>query len=276
MHDKKMWWPLLRGLPSLVEASPAAEAPYIPHHERAGGRIGKRVLPFRVRLVRTYDHLRRAVEVRRDAYARHLPTLAQILKEAEDSDCTANSVVFLAESKETGEAIGTMRIATNIGAPVEFETALSLPPQYRDTTIAHVARLGVRNGPDATLVKLALFKALHRYCLALQVEWIMVGAHPPIDRLYKQLGFVDVFDGERLVSLPSASTYDVRVMAFGVDAAERDWREHQHPLYDFMINEYCPDIEIFNSVSSMWARPRQTEIETVTLNNLPARAKALQ
>lgn len=271
-----MWWPLLRGLPSLVADSVTAEEPRDPEHAQGSGRLGKRILPFRVRLVRTYDHLRRAVEVRRDAYARHLPTLAQILEDAENSDCTANSVVFLAESKETGEAVGTMRIATNIGAPVEFETALTLPPQFRDTTIAHVARLGVRNGRDATLVKLALFKALHRYCLALQVEWMMVGAHPPIDRLYTQLGFVDVFDGAPLVTIPSAPAYEVRVMAFSVDAAERDWREHRHPLYDFMINEYCPDIEIFNSVSSMWARPRQAEVDNSAFQSSSTPAKAIQ
>lgn len=262
--DKKMWWPLLRGVPTvtgLPDLTDVASSGAI----KVGRRATQRSLPFRIRLVRTYEHLVRAVQVRRDAYARHLPALADILAEAERSDCTANSVVLLAESKADGEAIGTMRIATNLDAPIEFEAALDLPACFRGTTIAQVARLGVRNCTDAALVKLALFKALHRYCLALQIEWMMVGAHPPLDRLYQQLRFIDVFNPEDRFRIPSAPAYDVRVMAFAVESAERTWREADHPLYDFMFAEYCPDIEIFNSVSSMWARPRRTEQEPTAL-----------
>jgi hypothetical protein len=45
-------------------------------------------------------------------------------------------------------------------------------------------------------------------------------------------------------------------MALETISCEREWRRIRHPLYDFMFNEYTPDIEIFNSVSGVWARPR--------------------
>jgi len=47
-----------------------------------------------------------------------------------------------------------------------------------------------------------------------------------------------------------------RILAFEVFTAERRWHQLSHPLYVFMGQRFHPDIEIFSSVSNMWARPR--------------------
>ena len=166
-------------------------------------------------------------------------------------------MVLLATGKTDGVPLGTMRIHTNTGKLVEFERELELPEKYLGRTIAHVTRLAVSNGSLSGLVKLGLFKALHRYCLALQIDWMMVAGKPPIDRQYVRLGFDDVFGKDVLVSITSSGGIPVRVMAFELATAEQRWREGRHPLYDFMVQEYHPDIEIFQSVSSMWAQPRR-------------------
>jgi hypothetical protein len=46
-------------------------------------------------------------------------------------------------------------------------------------------------------------------------------------------------------------------MAFEVISGERRWHEAKHPLYKFMCDDYHPDIEVFSSVSGMWAKPRR-------------------
>jgi hypothetical protein len=218
----------------------------------------KRVdLPFTVRIVRTDEQLERAVRIRAEAYGRHIPTLGEILEVPEIVDRDPNAIVFLAEAKNDGEALGTIRIETNFSAPIRLETSVDLPDVFRGRPLAGVSRLAVKAGSRGRLVKLALFKALHRYCLAKQVEWILIGARPPLDQTYVDLGFVDVFSDGQLRPLATAAGVHHRILCFEVFTAERRWHGLSHPLYLFMGQRFHPDIEIFSSVNNMWARPRE-------------------
>lgn len=220
--------------------------------------LPKRVdLPFTVRIVRTDQQLERAVQIRAEAYSRHLPTLGGLLEAPEQVDRDPNSIIFLAEAKNDGTALGTIRVQTNFAAPIPLEISIDLPERFRGRTLAGVSRLAVKAGPRGRLVKLALFKALHRYCLAKQVEWILIGARPPLDQTYLDLGFVDVFDDAELRPLATAAGVPHRILCFEVFTAERRWFSLSHPLYLFMGQRFHPDIEIFASVNNMWARPRE-------------------
>lgn len=219
--------------------------------------LPKRVdLPFTVRIVRTNEQLSRAVQIRAEAYSRHLPTLGEILESPENVDRDPNSIIFLAEAKSDGTSLGTIRIQTNFSAPISLESSIDLPSKFRGRPLAGVSRLAVKAGPRGRLVKLALFKALHRYCLAKQVEWILIGARPPLDQTYLDLGFTDVFDDQNLRPLSTAAGVPHRILCFEVFTAERRWFELSHPLYLFMGQRFHADIEIFASVNNMWAQPR--------------------
>ncbi len=213
-------------------------------------------LPFKVRIVRTEDHLSKAVQIRAESYGRHHPEVAELLRSPEEADRSPFALVLLAESKLSGDALGTLRIETNTRGPLSIEGLLPPHSPYSGRTIAFVTRLGIRANPDAALVKLALFKALHRYCLACQIDWIVVTARPPMDRQYLRLGFEDVYDEKTLVPIPWSENIPMRIMALETISCEREWKRDGHPLYSFMINDYTPDIEIFNSVSGIWGRPR--------------------
>lgn len=213
-------------------------------------------LPFTVRLVRTHDQLARAVNVRAAAYAKRLPSIACTLGNAEREDDEPGSIVLLAESKETQAPVGTLRIHTNLHGPTEFERELTLPREFEGHSIAHVSRLGVISRRFGGQVKLALFKALYRYCLARQIEWILVTGIPPRDRDYVSLKFTDVFPDGRMVTLPSSMGIPARLLAFNVRTAEQRWREAGHQLYDFMCNQIHDDIRIFDSVSGAWSNNR--------------------
>ncbi|MFP5407486.1 MAG: hypothetical protein ACLGHY_14505, partial [Gammaproteobacteria bacterium] len=189
--------------------------------DRAGDRppetgidLGSRAvsLHFTVRLARTPEQLKKAVAVRSTVYAKRLPTLARVLAEAEHEDLIRDSIVLLAQSKETQAPIGTMRIVSNRHAPIEFEKEIELPARFRGKTIAQVSRLGVTGGRQGAQVKIALFKALYRYCLATQIEWIMATGIPPRDRDYVNLQFEDVFPGLGLIPLPSSMGIPARLM----------------------------------------------------------------
>jgi hypothetical protein len=223
-------------------------------------------LPFRVRTVRNDRQLSQAVRIRSEAYARHVPTLGDVLAAPEEVDKDVDSIVFLAEGKTDGEPLGTIRIQTNFASPLPIEASIDLPSMFKDRPLAGVSRLGVKAGVRGRLVKLALFKAMHRYCLAKQVEWVLIGARPPLEQDYLNLGFVDVFDDKALRPLKSARGLPHRILAFEVLTAERRWFEANHPLYVFMFRRFHPDIEIFASVSNMWSRPRSRP--TIELSEL--------
>lgn len=215
-------------------------------------------LPIRVRVVRTENQLKKAIKVRADAYGRHTPEFAAALRVIEHEDKERSSLVLLSESKITGEAVGTLRIHTNFDGPTYLERVLRLPDFLRGAGIAYVTRLAVASGPNGSSVKLALFKALYRYCLATQISWIMAVAREPVDRDLARLGFQDILPvGEKMRRPADFGDVDVRPLYFNVLEAEYRWRSTKHPLYDFMIRKVHPDIEIFASVSSAWSTPRQ-------------------
>lgn len=213
-------------------------------------------LPFTVRIVRTEEHLSKAVSVRAKTYGRHHPEVAETLSNAEVADRAPFSLVLLAESKANETALGTLRIETNSRDRLPVESLLPEDGFFAGKTIAFVTRLGVSNHPESSLAKLALFKALHRYCLACQIDWIVVTARPPMDRQYNRLGFIDVYSDKRLVPINWSGNIPMRIMALETFSCERKWKEINHPLYKFMFLDYCPDIAIFQSVSGIWSTPR--------------------
>lgn len=213
-------------------------------------------LPFSVRIVRTEEHLSKAVEVRSLSYGRHFPEIGEKFRTAESEDRAAFALILLAESKIDGEALGTLRIETNVQGTLPVETLLPNTSKLLRKPIAFVTRLGVRNGALAGLVKLTLFKALHRYCLASQIDWLAVVARPPLDRQYVKLGFEDVYSSQTLISIPWADGVPMRLLALETISCEREWRLKKNPLYKFMFEDYCPDITVFSSVTGVWSKPR--------------------
>lgn len=214
-------------------------------------------LPFRVRIVRNEEQLSKAVRIRAEAYERHWPNLYLQLQTPEEQDRNPNSLIFLAERKETAEPVGTMRVDTNLVSALPITDDIALPSDISTRTIAYVTRLGVKQGSMGSLVKLALFKSLHRYCLAKQLHWMLVGIRPPGDRDYVRLGFTDIFDPNQLIPITSSGGIPVRLLSFEVMTAERRWHNNKNPLYKFMFQDFHPDIEIFSSVNGMWSHPRR-------------------
>jgi len=225
-------------------------------------RSAKRIdLPFKIRIVRNNEQLSQAVLIRSEAYLRHVPTLGQTLAAPEAVDRDVDAIVLLAEAKSDGAPLGTIRIQTNFASPLSIQESVELPEYLQGRPLAGVSRLGVKSGPRGRIVKLALFKAMHRYCLAKQVEWLLIGARPPLDKDYINLGFTDVFEDGEPRALQSAKGIPHRILAFGALTAERRWFEASHPLYVFMFQRFHPDIEIFASVNNMWGQPRTSRLK---------------
>lgn len=226
--------------------------------DTAGTSKSTELLPFRITLARTEAQLRRAVSVRASAFGRKSLELATALGEPEPADRSADSVVIIAEDKVTGDPIGTMRIASNLQRPMDIEAYDDLPDALVGRRIARAERLGVTTRRNASLVKVALFKALHRYCLALQIEWIVVQVTPPRDKDYRALGFFEILPDVNFESFILPGTRQI-CLALNAESAERRFHAVDHMLYRFMFATWHPDIDVFSSVRGEWARPREDD-----------------
>ncbi len=214
-------------------------------------------LPFSVRVVRSDDALQKAVAIRQAAYARHLPTFAAKLGAPEPNDRDEDSLVLLAESRLDGSPVGTMRIQTNRLRDLPIAHSVELPAWLKGKSMAEATRLGVAPGGPGRVVKVVLCKAFYLYCLAENIEWMVVAARPPLDRPYEAALFHDVYPGE-LIPLRHASNIPHRVLAFEVGTAAERWAEASHPLSKFMVQTWHPDIDLSGANFSSLGYPARS------------------
>ncbi|RZI84756.1 MAG: hypothetical protein EOP38_07850 [Rubrivivax sp.] len=229
----------------------------IPGDEELGGQAGMDSLPFVMKLVRTEKQLQKVCELRSVAYGHHLPHLAAPLRIPDPLDRAPGTVVFLAEDKLTGEAIGTARLQSNTHQPLLLEASVDIPGELKRQALTEITRFSVRPGYNQFSTRQALIKACYLYCCAMQLPTILIGARRPLDRIYESLGYVDLFGDGRKIPLKHAGGIEHRVLKFDVYGAERNWHAQQHPLYQFMFRTHHPDIQVFSTISAGWSRPRR-------------------
>jgi hypothetical protein len=201
-------------------------------------------LPFTLKIVRTQAELNKAVLIRQAAYDRHLPGFAKSLVKPEAADFEKGTVVLLAESKEDGSPVGTMRIQTNAYKPLCLEQSINLPQWLKELPMAEATRLGVTNQAGGRLVTTALFKAFYMYCQQIGVEWMVIAGRAPVDRMYQRMLFEDVVPGQGFVPLVHANNLPHRVMSFNVKTAFEKWSAVNHPLLNFAALTHHPDITL--------------------------------
>lgn len=201
-------------------------------------------LGFALRPVASHDDLLDACAVRAQAYGHHLPEMGPRLAQPDALDQADGTTVFVCRDKVSGQATGTMRIQTSHPGPLMMEQSVTLPAWLAVAPRAEITRLAVSVGADP-LTKLCLMKASYLFCMAQQVQWMVIGArNDALIRNYRRLGFLDALGRDELVPLGHTGGLMHRILAFDVASAERTWSAARHPLYGFMVQTAHPDLEI--------------------------------
>ena len=216
-------------------------------------RLTEERLPFTVKVVRSDDALRKAVTIRHAAYARHVPEFAAKLGSPEPNDRDPDSVVLLAESRLDGTPLGTMRIQTNRFSDLAIAQSVELPAWLANKSMAEATRLGVALGKTGRVVKTTLFKSFFLYCQEANIDWMVISARPPLDRMYEALMFEDLFPGQ-IIPMRHCNNIPHRALAFEVGTAEERWAEAHHPLYKFVFQTRHSDIDLSDADFSSWDR----------------------
>jgi hypothetical protein len=215
-------------------------------------------LPFTVKLVRNDQDLRKAVQIRHEAYNRHMPSFADKLKLPEATDVQNDVIVLLAESKLDGSPLGTMRLQTNRERPLNLEQSVELPEWLTKRTLGEATRLGVSEGTSGRMVTAAIFKAGFHYCLQAGIEWIVVAARSPIDRQYDRLMFEDVYPGMGFIPMRHGNNMPHRLMSVEISQLEPRWRAANHPMHKFFFRTFHEDLlvapDLFSGTSRLFAQ----------------------
>jgi hypothetical protein len=225
---------------SPVERSGLGPRP--PWNVTPGADVTEERLPFTLRQVSDANDLRRAVDLRHRAYARHLPGFADALRVPETDDTEEGVVVLIAESKLDGSTLGTVRIQTNLVNPLNMEASIDLPAWLNGKSIAEVRRLAVAPGTSGRLVKMVLLKAVYQYCAQNNLEWILVAARRPLDMTYEKLTLEDILDGRTFIPLPREKNVPHRVLGLETQAFHERLVAAKHPLLNFFFYTRHPDI----------------------------------
>lgn len=216
---------------------------------RMPARLAAPGLAFRVRVVTSEAQLLRVQALRQAAYGRHLPDQAAAFGSADPQDRLPGTIIFYAEDKTTGQLVGSARIQSNRYLPLQIEGSVELPPAQRGRLLAEITRLCVMPGYDHP-VRLALLKAVHLYCIAMQIGGVVAGSRRSLLRTYESLGFADLFGDERLCPLKHAGGLPHRVLFRDTLAADAQVRERRPQDYDFVFREFHPDIEVFDALAA--------------------------
>jgi hypothetical protein len=201
------------------------------------------ILPFRVEIV-SRRQLHEVAKLRAATYGKHLPDLAASLSEPEPADYSRGCEVFVARSKLDNGLLGTLRTHANVYNPLPLQASIELPERFRGTRMVETTRLCVKGGLAASTVRNALFKAMHRYCLDQNVDWMVVAARRHVDRIHDSLLFEDVKEAGVYYPMSHAGGVPHRVLSFSPGGAEQLWRNNQHPLYDFIFETHHPDLDL--------------------------------
>ena len=201
-------------------------------------------LPFTIRIAKSEADIRKAVAIRYTAYGRHIPELADILRDPEDCDFDPTTTVFLAESKFDGLPIGSMRIQSNLGRKLSVEHSVALPSWLDGQLMVEATRLGVTNPDRGSLVKTLLFKAVLAYCRNTGVDRIVITSRQPLVKMYEGFTFKDLLPELGYIPMAHVGNLPHRVMAIEVPGVEIKWQKTSHPLHQLFFATQHPDIDI--------------------------------
>jgi hypothetical protein len=212
--------------------------------------------------------------VRHSAFRRHAhPFSAETEALVDDIDEGADTVVFMARCKQTGEALGSARVTECNDISVLLSAEERIPEMYHDRDALLFSRLAVVSGARGRLVRAAIGKAAFLYSIARQSELTFAFVAPPRERLYYRDGFKNMMPNDILCNFRANSGISSRILFIDNWKYEKLLSEINRPLHSFIFSDRHPDILVFESISgSTRVRRRsdvQSRVSTLPFQQLP-------
>ena len=210
--------------------------------------------PIVVRVVRTEDQLAKALEFRKQRY--EAVGLNMLVQTRDPMDYDEHSTVLLAENRESGDPMATIRIESGLSDTFYPTDNFEIPKRIARESSAYLTRLAGATNSDGQLAARLVLKAAYRYCIAVEIQWLLAFALRPMHRRYYSLGFDPMPESPDPIPWPADPEQTGRLVVCDLFDVERKWRETDHYNYPFFFGQRSPEIEIFSSLRPAWHAPR--------------------
>jgi hypothetical protein len=215
-------------------------------------------LPFTIHISRSADTLARSIATRRRAFDRH----EHPVKNSEHFQKQLRSesgVLISAESKSSGECLGSLKVESNQVQKFYFEKEVRTPDLEAGTVSLCASRISVADGREGFIVRTALCKALYLYAHAMQANYVYAFVDEVRFRLYTQLGFEAAFSSNPYLELECHDFVPLKLIRSMVNPSVEEMKKVSSRLQTFFLDTYHPDIKIFSSVGSLSDIRRKTD-----------------
>ena len=159
--------------------------------------------------------------------------------------------MLLCEDKRSGAPVGTMRLQTSFGGPLQIERSVAMPAEVLACSRVELTRFAVAQGADP-LVKLALMKAAFLHSRTAGVQLMLLGARSPaLVRLYQRLQCRELFGPGDRFPLQHAGGVAHQVLINDLRTVEQRWRADGHAWLAFMLETSHPDIDLADALPAL-------------------------
>jgi hypothetical protein len=219
-----------------------------------------KILPFSVLMARDRGTSARLLATRQRAFERHdhpVKTSTHFINQLKQD----SGILISAESKLSGECLGSIRIDSNFTERFYFENEVTTSDLEERSPSICASRLSVTKGPEGGLARMALCKALYLYSHAMQAKYVYCFVDQTRFRLYRNLGFEAVFDGNPNLILECHNGIPTKLIRSEVNSLEIKLAELSPIMKAFFFEMHHPDIRIFSSVASLHQVRRRGDLE---------------
>jgi hypothetical protein len=217
--------------------------------------------PFRVRLARTPQDVKRVIGLRPGKYAKRAPEYLDLLQGAEEEDMTPESIIVFAEDVNDRNVLGTLRLQFNLAQPLKEQGIAAISEFIPNGRLMGISRLTIVSTESRSEIKFALFKAATKLCQALQANWMIVTALPPMDvQFVSVMAFKSLLPPGTVFSEPGSPDRKFNLLGLDVSRVSEIWGAHDPELRTYMLEEYSPEIDVFSSLSGIGNRSRKADL----------------
>lgn len=201
------------------------------------------LLPIQVRIATCDEDFEGLCRVRSAAYGRHRYTdgVSENLSVIDDND--RNSVLLIAEEKETGSIIGTIRVNSSLRGKVSILPSMGIS-ELGGASFVYLDRFATAKHPLAEVAALALIKAEWFHCYHEGVIWVIAAALPALRLRYQAVGLRPLNGPDTTFEVPQLHALKYTAMGERLRGLQANLLSHSPALCPFFLEQYHPDILI--------------------------------
>lgn len=179
-------------------------------------------------------------DVRWEGYRKYFDHPEQVV---DQYDRQANATVLLAHDGR-GDLLGTMRLLDSRLGKTEVERFLPVHQVLAANRQPYVeaTRFSVPHHPLSTAAKIALQKTYYLYCIANQINTMLIWVRMAAAREYRSFNFQDIGEAGAFQH-PLLGGLEHHTLVADLEEIKTRWTNRKHPLLELMLDQHHPNLQ---------------------------------